>query len=89
MSESRFDAYLIFLYDGLRCADVPLPNGRSRAISLDRRVRSATRVPKEINEKHELLRPCRDSGCPNAGTVDGQSSTAIGYIQDLHFKPVT
>jgi hypothetical protein len=50
MFEAHFDAYLIFLYDGLRCADAPPTDGR--ALSILGPTRFATRVPKEIDEKH-------------------------------------
>src|SRR5208282_4049281 len=47
---------------GARCADVPLLAWQVACHFVGTVVRSATRVPKEIDEKHELSRPCRDFG---------------------------
>ena len=63
---------LIHENDLLAARDVPTPPLLAWQVaspSVGTAVRSATRVPKEIDEKHELSRPCRDFGAPNAGSA--------------------
>jgi len=80
MFESRLDAYLIFLYDGPQFADGALPAWQVAWHHVGPRVRSATKVPKEIDEKHELSRRCGDSGARMRAALDSKPSIVTGYI---------
>jgi hypothetical protein len=80
MFESRFDAYLNFLYDGPVCGNVVLLAWQVACRFVGAPVRSATKVPKEIDEKHELSRRCRDSGARMRAARDPKSMIIISYI---------
>ncbi|MGB9431923.1 MAG: hypothetical protein WBQ89_06760, partial [Candidatus Acidiferrum sp.] len=70
MFESRFDAYPIFLYEGPLC--------RVACHFVGAPVRIPTRVPKELDEKHELSRRCRDSGARMRAVLDSKSTIVTG-----------
>jgi len=80
MFESRFGAYLIFLYDGPLCAEVSLLAWPVACRFVGPPIRSATKVPKEIDEKHELSRRCRDSGARMRAALDSKSISMTSYI---------
>ena len=88
MFGSRFDAYLNFPYDGPLCADVVLLAWQVARCFVGQPVRSATKVPKEIDEKHELSIGCHGSGARMRAARDSKSAIVITYIDDLHFKPI-
>ena len=55
---------------------------------IEARLQTATKVPKEIDEKHELSIGCHGSGARMRAARDSKSAIAITYIDDLHFKPI-
>jgi hypothetical protein len=71
-----------FRSDGLRSADVLLL-ARQVVPFVEPPVRSATKVPKEIDEKHELSRRCRDSDARMRAARAPESMIMINYI-DTH-----
>jgi len=80
MFESSFDAYLIFLYGGLRCADVPLPAWQVACHFVGPPIQTATIVPKKTDEKHELSRRRRDSGARIRAVLDTKWTIVTGHI---------
>jgi hypothetical protein len=80
MFESPLDAYLIFLYDHPQSADVLLPAWQVACPFVEAQLQTATRVPKKVDEKHELSRRGQDSGARMRAARDSKSAIVITYI---------